>query len=234
MNSENGNQYPTLKQIRSLREEHGPLIAVHWSTSSSGMMAGSYARSSLKLYRDNGEARLLHKDMKVYEPEYICLYVADEELFDELQRLSERENLPVWGLLKADPAQVLQVYDYSSSSSIELTYDDGQIGGDKPFTVFLNWEAVRQQNATDVWGEIVEIMRRGIDPQRLLDSRKEKNPYRNPFASLFNGKRDGDAEDKKTAAKSVCQKDGSWQCPECGAEGNTGKFCAECGSRRPE
>ena len=27
--------------------------------------------------------------------------------------------------------------------------------------------------------------------------------------------------------------DGTWTCPECGHEGNTGKFCAECGAPRP-
>ena len=28
--------------------------------------------------------------------------------------------------------------------------------------------------------------------------------------------------------------DGTWTCPECGHEGNTGKFCAECGAKKPE
>ena len=30
------------------------------------------------------------------------------------------------------------------------------------------------------------------------------------------------------------QDDGTWTCPECGHEGNTGKFCAECGAKKPE
>ena len=29
------------------------------------------------------------------------------------------------------------------------------------------------------------------------------------------------------------QDDGTWTCPECGHEGNTGKFCSECGAPRP-
>ena len=28
--------------------------------------------------------------------------------------------------------------------------------------------------------------------------------------------------------------DGTWTCPECGHDGNTGKFCAECGAKKPE
>ena len=27
---------------------------------------------------------------------------------------------------------------------------------------------------------------------------------------------------------------GTWDCPECGHKGNTGKFCAECGAKKPE
>ena len=223
------NEYPSVKQLRKLQEDHGPLIEVLWSNYSSGMMMGSVARSSIRIYRENGEVRVMNRDMRVYEPEYTSVYEADEGLLEKLQNISDRENLPLWGLLKADPQKTLQVLDYSSVSTITLTYDDCQIGDRLPLTVCFSWEAVRQQNATDVWGEIVDILRRGIDPLRLLESRKEKNPYRNPFTSLFNGQRGSDAADKKAVAK-----DGGWQCPECGAEGNTGKFCAECGSRRPE
>ena len=33
--------------------------------------------------------------------------------------------------------------------------------------------------------------------------------------------------------KRQSQDDGTWTCPECGHEGNTGKFCTECGAPRP-
>lgn len=32
----------------------------------------------------------------------------------------------------------------------------------------------------------------------------------------------------------VCFADGSWTCPSCGQEGNTGKFCSECGTKKPD
>ena len=34
-------------------------------------------------------------------------------------------------------------------------------------------------------------------------------------------------------AKKPAEDDGTWTCPECGTEGNTGKFCNECGAKKP-
>ena len=34
--------------------------------------------------------------------------------------------------------------------------------------------------------------------------------------------------------KRQSQDDGTWTCPECGHTGNTGKFCEECGAKKPE
>ena len=42
------------------------------------------------------------------------------------------------------------------------------------------------------------------------------------------------AEEIKRQSQGPGQNDGTWTCPECGHEGNTGKFCEECGAKRPE
>ena len=36
------------------------------------------------------------------------------------------------------------------------------------------------------------------------------------------------------AAETTAPADGTWTCSECGAEGNTSKFCPECGSKKPQ
>ena len=42
------------------------------------------------------------------------------------------------------------------------------------------------------------------------------------------------AEEIKRQSQGLGQDDGTWTCPECGHEGNTGKFCEECGAKKPE
>lgn len=42
-------------------------------------------------------------------------------------------------------------------------------------------------------------------------------------------KKKGNKEDKESKEQS----DNGWTCPSCGATGNTGKFCAECGAQKP-
>ena len=41
------------------------------------------------------------------------------------------------------------------------------------------------------------------------------------------------AEQQKAAKAAKMQPAGGWKCPKCGAEGNVGKFCGECGTPKP-
>ena len=41
------------------------------------------------------------------------------------------------------------------------------------------------------------------------------------------------AEQQKAAKAAKMQPAGAWKCPKCGMEGNTGKFCGECGTPKP-
>ena len=52
---------------------------------------------------------------------------------------------------------------------------------------------------------------------------------------LKNKKKDkkDDAAEKEEAAKPAVQATAAWTCEECGKEGNTGKFCDECGAKKP-
>ena len=43
-----------------------------------------------------------------------------------------------------------------------------------------------------------------------------------------------DKKDKKADESAKQEASGSWTCEECGKTGNTGKFCADCGEKRPE
>ena len=44
----------------------------------------------------------------------------------------------------------------------------------------------------------------------------------------------GEAQEGEQAAQTSSEQAQGWACHACGAQGNTGKFCAECGAKRPE
>ena len=226
--------YPTLKEVREKEEEHGPLISVTMSSSSSGMMMGSYAKSSLELTRGDGEGRLVHMDMKVYEPVVTSVYSAEDEVFEKMQAIADRENLAAWSFLREDPDKKMMVYDYSSSAGITLVFDDTSVGGSPVETRSIDYGAVSQQGGDEVWNEISDLLYGCIDPEKLLKTEQEPNPYSNPFTSSGPAVPPVSSGTVTTPHEYSVREDGTWTCPECGYSENKGRFCAECGSRRPE
>ena len=226
--------YPTLTEVREKKEDHGPLISVTMSSSSSGTMMGSYAKSSLELSRGDGEGRLVHMDMRVYEPVITSTYSAGDEVFEKMQALADRENLAAWSFLREDPEKKMVVYDYSSSAGITLVFDDTSVGGSPRETRSINYEAVSQQGGTEVWKEISDLLYGCIDPEKLLKTEQEPNPYRNPIGSFGPAVPSVSSGTVTVPFTYSVREDGTWTCPACGYSENKGRFCAECGSRRPE
>lgn len=226
--------YPTLKEVREKKEDHGPLISVTMSSSSSGMMMGSYAKSSLELTRGDGEGRLIHMDMRVYEPVITSIYSAEDEVFEKMQALADRENLAAWSFLREDPDKKMVVYDYSSSAGITLVFDDSSVGGSPRETRSIDYEAVAQQGGAEVWKEISDLLYGCIDPEKLLKTEQEPNPYRNPIGSFGPAVPSVSSGTVTAPFTYSVREDGTWTCPSCGYTENKGRFCAECGSRQPE
>ena len=226
--------YPTLKEVREKKEEHGPLTSVIMSSSSSGMMMGSYAKSSLELNRADGEGRLIHMDMRVYEPVITSVYAVDDSVFEKLQAVADRENLAAWSFLREDPEKKMVIYDYSSSAGITLVFDDTSVGGSPRETRSIDFEAVSQQGGTEVWEEISDLLHGCIDPEKLLKTEQEPNPYRNPIGSFGPAVPPASSGTVTAPHTYSVREDGTWTCPACGYSENKGRFCAECGSRQPE
>ncbi len=229
--------YPTLKEVRSLRETHGPLIAVNWVYHASGMMMGDVSSDELDLRRNDGKLQLTHRKMDAYCPIIISIYEAEESLLEQLQQISDRENLPAWDHLKVDPDQRLMVLDFSSSSSIRLVYDDSLIGSIPHFQSNIDREAVNQQGGDDVYDEIVSLLRAACREENLKERRKETNPHAPhgaPWVKKKTNRPEKPDKPEKKAGEHEISEDGSWTCGKCGARGNTGKFCCECGYPGPK
>ena len=235
---------PTLVEVRKKEEQHGPLIEVEWSGSSSGMMMGSISKYSMRLFRENDEVRLVDMDMKTYGPVITRTYAVDDGILDKFERIIEKDNLAAWGHIKVDQDKRMIVYDYSSSSFLNLVFDDRGSGDGFLTSVSIDGEAVSQQGGDEVWHAVVSLLKECIDPDQILFESTEPNPYTGGivpgsgfpgFGTIDPAARNGNngttAEGDGT---SVIAEDGSWTCGTCGATGNTGKFCPECGSRRPQ
>lgn len=214
---------PSLEEVRAKEENHGPLTEVQWSTSRSGMMRGDLSRSSLRLYRENGEGRLTSADMPAFKAETIRTYSVGDEVFRKMQELADRENLAAWSFLKPDPEKQLFAYDVSVSTDISLTFDDSSLGAKYPVTRSIGREAAVMAGGEEVWDEVHDLLSSCVVPENLIRTDTKANPY-SPLTGKYGA---GPAETAPAA-------DGTWTCPECGKTGNTTKFCPECGTRQPE
>ena len=214
---------PSLEEVRAKEEKHGPLTEVEWNSSRSGMMRGDYSTSSLRLYREKGEGRLVCANMPAFEAETVSTYSVGDEVFEKLQALADRENLAAWSFLKPDPEKQIFVTDVSSSTSLRLTFDDSSLGAEFPVTRSLGREAVVMAGGEDVWDEVYDLLSGCVIPENLIGTDTKANPY-----SPLTGKYEPGPVETAPAA------DGTWTCPECGNAGNTTKFCPECGHRKPE
>ncbi len=226
---------PTLKEVKAINEPHGELQEIEWSSSSSGMMMGSYSSYSVRLFRENGELRLEEKSMPAYESVTVKLYSADETVFEKILGITEKENLAAWSYLQRDPKLTMMVYDYSSSSQLTLTYDDSSVGGWSYVRKSIDTEAATQQGGSDTLKEISGLLQECCSDERLLSEETQPNPYASGTPIMGLGTFTGTPESKEgqTGSGSI-EADGTWTCGACGSSGNTGKFCPECGSRRPE
>ena len=60
-----------------------------------------------------------------------------------------------------------------------------------------------------------------------INNRRDENRQNRENRSRNNRNNDDEVEHQSSAAE-------GWTCPACGTEGNTGKFCNECGAKKPE
>ena len=219
---------PTLEEVLAKEETHGPLKEAEWHYYSSGMMMGDVSRYSMKLFRENGEGRLIREEMKAFQPKTVSVYSVGDEVFERLQELTDQENLAAWSFLRVDPEKQMIVLDLSRSETISLTFDDTSAGGFSSELRTIDREAVTQQGeeAEKVWNAAYQILQDCAQPEKLLKTETFPNPY---VPSAGNG---GGEEGKSGSTKTPAP--GAWICPTCGYDENTGKFCSNCGSRRPE
>ena len=246
--------YPTLKDCRELKEEHGPVIAVETSTFESGMMYNSniWRRQTIEKIPDKeGIVRVTLYRKQGDLPEQTDIKEVESDIFTKIQEISDRENLPCWNYAAIDPSIPREiVFDYTFNANINIYYDDSLITG-APRVMRTIGEAACKMGGKEVDKEISRLICECVEASGAKIEVSAANPYlhtidqanKQPEAIPFMGigmnqmaalqmQQTMDAmraESNTSPAKA--QSNGPWNCS-CGQTGLTGKFCPECGTPR--
>ena len=244
--------YPTLKQCLELTEIHGPVIAIETSSFENGMMYNSniwYTQTIEKIPEKEGMVRVTLKRKQGNLPEQTDSKDVESDIFEKVQDISDRENLPVWNYAVIDPKLPREVVmDYTFHSNINIYYDDTLITGctrsmrtigesackmggaevDKQLSSLIN-ECVSQSGAK------IEVST--ANPYLYMPNDQGQAPAQMPMTAFMGMgmKQFQQADTLNQAASSdqssQSQDQGTWDCS-CGKTGLTGKFCPECGNPR--
>ncbi|SCW31238.1 hypothetical protein SAMN02910456_00474 [Ruminococcaceae bacterium YRB3002] len=247
--------YPTLKECREIREDHGPVVAIETSFFSMGMMYGSnqtVTQTVEKVPGHDGEVLVTVEKKAGNKPDIARdSKTITSDIFGKVQEISDRENLPGWDYAAIDPSipvdRSMMPLDYSSSSSITITYDDSLITG---------VPCVRRtigESACKLGGKEVDRMLSEMVSECVAESGINvamPQPSFIPVAVTPPGTEGGSQpmmgfwgmmQAQEAAAKTGNNETGAttdtadtapnepWTCSNCGQTGVTGKFCYNCG-----
>ena len=214
------NQEPkkyTLAQVRRMKQENGVLQAVQWVSRMSGMAMNSYEKTVLFMDLRQECPVLTEEETKGMNRRTVRVWQSDSGTARKLRDLVQSENLASWSLLEEEqlPDNMI-LRDMSSESYITLRFSDtGNGSSETAYTV--NVHAAGRQGGWPVLEKLKAWMTACRIPENLI---REELPEPEEIPAYAQIPR--------------VRKEGTWICPECRADGNTGKFCTECGCRKPE
>jgi hypothetical protein len=250
--------YPSLKECREIKEEHGPVVAVEMGSTSHGMMCNSNQSTTQiieKVKEKDNTVLVTVKKQAGNKPEATGSGETSSDIFSKIQEISDRENLPGWNYACVDPSipvdRSMMPTDFSSNTWLNIYYDDSLISG-CPRVKRTIGEKACSMGGANVYEALRELIieciaKSGVTvemPQLTLFDMSNgmpvtANPQPGPNAFMGMGMAAFATmpQTPDTAANTQEDKagtenpDGTWDC-KCGAKKLTGKFCCECGSPR--
>ena len=221
---------PSLEKVKSTVTPHGSLIGCAYYASSSGMQINSNTLLRISLSLADGVQQIICTKKEAFQQTTTTVYRPKRDILAEIRKLVERENLAAWSALEFhDP---FPCKDYSSSSSISLYFDDNSVGGQFNVCVSINVSAACQHGG----GDIIRIYRDLLENE-IQDAEVISVDQGEPMLGTLNGFCMMGMIPKKPIAKTIPsagqiqQPDSAWNCKVCGSNGNTGKYCPECGAK---
>lgn len=250
--------YPSLKECREIKEEHGPVVAVEMGSTSHGMMYNSNQSTTQIIEKVKGKDDTVLVTVKKQagnKPEATGSNETSSDIFSKIQEISDRENLPGWNYACVDPSipvdRSMIPTDFSSNTWLNIYYDDSLISG-CPRVKRTIGEKACSMGGANVYEALRELIieciaKSGVSvemPQLTLFDMSNgmpvtANPQPGPNAFMGMGMAafatmpqtpdtSANTQEDKTGTENP---DGTWDC-KCGAKKLTGKFCCECGSPR--
>ena len=234
-----GSLFPEVSTEGLKDEPHGPLIHFSLNYSSNGMMAGtgSFGGTSLDWNRDgsitltessNGGGKSVRSEYRVKPG--IAQKMRDYVEEKHLAALSKME------------IRTPEVYDCFTSTSFSMEFDNSALGGSSYETCHVNCGAAGMTFRT-IENELSAILKECRETGECIFS--EEKQTGGAFGGFFgmmgstmpmdmNAAPPVPAPKPETPSADTAKEPlpGCWTCQQCGYNGNTGKFCAECGSRR--
>lgn len=209
----------TIEQLKDKENTHGELVGCSYSSSSSGMMFNSNTLYYVSVDKQQSGQIITVRSKESLRDEISSTYKAKSDVLAAVSELADRENMQAWGELEYK--QDFIVYDYSASEGVTLYYDDTPSGGYKKTPVSINAKAVRQQGRADVIDGLAAILEKGIEEAELISQQPSPADGNGMLANA-------------PVTDDVQPDDDCWKCPFCGCVTNRGRFCCECGSKKPE
>ncbi|MBR2548601.1 MAG: hypothetical protein IKE92_01130 [Clostridiales bacterium] len=250
--------YPSLKECREIKEEHGPVVAVEMGSTSHGMMYNSNQSTTQiieKVKEKDNTVLVTIKKQAGNKPEATGSNETSSDIISKIQEISDRENLPGWNYACVDPSipvdRSMIPTDYSSNTWLNIYYDDSLISG-CPRVKRTIGEKACSMGGANVYEALRELIieciaKSGVTvemPQVTLFDMSNgmpvtANPQPCPNAFMGMGMAafatmpqtpdtSANTQEDKTGTENP---DGTWDC-KCGAKKLTGKFCCECGFPR--
>ena len=237
---------PKLEDL--MPEIHGPVIRIASSWSSHGMSIGSGQSGNETLTWQADGTLVIERTDKADGREVHEVNIGGAEAAAALRDYIARSHVAEMAQVESIPSP-FKMTDYSSSSFIKFTFDDSSVGGAPCVERSLDRGSYWKPQCAAI-SEIGELIRDCVNTGRCVEHTESTYDPRSPYLGMGIGmgamgmglgawlnpgtKAAAPAPSAPPAAKNKLPDDpNKWVCACCGAE-NLGKFCADCGSPKPE
>lgn len=155
-------KHTTLKQLYSLKVEHGELKGVSYFHG--GGMLGETYRMEIK----NEDGKIIGRIAESgahYIPERVYEYKVSEDALIKAREYIDKYNLSVWDALPFNEDEI--VLD-GPSTSIYLVFDDSAVGGYKYSSSTISYENVVPKGGYDILNGFVELISNNFKKENFV------------------------------------------------------------------